>query len=330
MSKSLGNGVDPIELIDKYGSDALKMYFTSSATMGEDLNFREDKITYYWSVLNKLWNSYNLVSGSKIKFTSKDLNQFDCWMLDKLNNLIKQVVVLYNKYDFTVANKTLIDCFWNDYCNQYLEFIKINLNNKKKAAKQKAVALFILDEFLKLFYPIAPAISDYLFYEINHKYIWFTRVKPLTIKYKFDHLLMKHFANITNCLRDYRIKHSLSRKNLITFDYVTSDELDFSELNKLLAEFNIKITNVLNVKPENTTALVIEDGIICLKLEQQNNTQNLLKRLEIVEFEIKRAQGMLANPNFVSKAPGAKVKAEKEKLAKYQSEKEQILLSLKK
>ncbi|XQP55976.1 MAG: valine--tRNA ligase [Mycoplasmoidaceae bacterium] len=330
MSKSLGNGVDPNELVNKYGSDAMKMYFTSSSTMGEDLRFNEEKITYYWSVLNKIWNSYNLISGPKIKFSKADLNQFDCWMLEKLNNLIKQVVVLYNKYDFTVANKTLIDCFWNDYCNQYLEFIKINLNNKRKVTKQKAVALFILDEFLKLFYPIAPAISDYLFYEINHKYIWYTQVKPLTIKYSFDRELMKHFANITNCLRDYRIKHSLSRKNEINFDYVTLNKIDIKALNKLLGAFNIKVNNIIDVKPENTTALVVEDGIICLEVEQQNNTQDLAKRLEIVEFEIKRAQGMLANPNFVAKAPAAKVQAEKDKLAKYLAEKQQIELSLKK
>ena len=330
MSKSLGNGVDPNELVDKYGSDAMKMFFTSSSTMGEDLRFNEEKITYYWSVLNKIWNSYNLIAGTKIRFTAADLNQFDCWMLDKLNNLIKQLKTLYDKYDFTVANKALIDCFWNDFCNQYLEFIKINLNNKKKVKKQKAVALFILDEFLKLFYPIAPAISDYLFYEINHKFIWYTTVKPLTIKYSFDKILMRHFANITNCLRDYRIKHSLSRQNEIAFDYVTTDKVNLDELNKLLVAFNLKVNNIVNVKPDNTTALVVEDGIICLKVEQQTNSQDLAKRLEVVEFEIKRAQGMLANANFVAKAPADKVQAERDKLAKYEAEKAQILQSLNK
>ncbi len=329
MSKSLGNGVDPMELVEKYGSDAMKMFFTSSATMGEDLRFNEEKIKYYWSVLNKIWNSYNLISGQKVRFTANDLNQFDCWMIDKLNKLIQQVVPQYNKYDFTVANKALIDCFWNDFCNQYLEFIKINLNDKKKAKKQKAIALYIFDEFLKLFYPIAPAIADYLFYDINHKFIWYTKVKPLTIKITFDQHLMKHFANITNCLRDYRIKHSLSRKNEIAFDYVTKDNVNLTELNKLLQAFNIKINNIINVKPDNTTALVVDDGIICLQ-EQQSSNQDLTKRLEVVEFEIKRAQGMLANVDFVAKAPADKVQAERDKLAKYEAEKQQILQSLNK
>ncbi|XQP55089.1 MAG: valine--tRNA ligase [Mycoplasmoidaceae bacterium] len=329
MSKSLGNGVDPMDLVAKYGSDAMKMFFTSSVTMGEDLRFNEEKITYYWSVLNKMWNSYNLISGAKIKFTTKDLNQFDCWMIDKLNKLNNQLISQYDKYDFTVANKALIDCFWNDYCNQYLEFIKINLNNKKKVTKQKAVALFIFDEFLKLFYPIAPAIADYLFYKINHKYIWFTNVKPLKIKCEFDQVLMKHFVNITNCLRDYRIKHSLSRKNEIAFDYVTNDKVDLVQLNNLLLAFNIKINNIINVKPENTNALVVEDGIICLQA-QENKSEDLAKRLEVVEFEIKRATGLLANANFVAKAPAEKVQAERDKLSKYTLEKEQILQSLKK
>ncbi|MCQ3907766.1 MAG: hypothetical protein MJ219_03380 [Mycoplasmoidaceae bacterium] len=141
---------------------------------------------------------------------------------------------------------------------------------------------------------------------------------------------MKHFANITNCLRDYRIKHSLSRKNEIAFDYVTIDKVDLSALNKLLLAFNLKVNNILNAKPDNTTVLVVEDGIVCLKVEQEDNSQNLIKRLEFVEFEIKRAQSMLANPNFVAKAPAAKVEAERDKLVKYEAEKKQILLSLKK
>ncbi|MCQ2748289.1 MAG: hypothetical protein MJ223_03605 [Mycoplasmoidaceae bacterium] len=207
--------------------------------------------------------------------------------------------------------------------------MKVNLNNPKKAKRQKAVALFIFDEFLKLFYPIAPAMADYLFYDINHKFIWFTNVKPLRIKYEFNRVLMKHFANITNCLRDYRIKHSLSGKNEISFDYVANDELDVKALNKLLAIFNLKINNLVKAKPDGTSALVIEDGIICLA-EQENKSEQLAKRLQEVEFEIQRAQGLLANQNFVAKAPAEKVQAEKDKLAKYQAEKEQILQSLNK
>ncbi|MCQ2956612.1 MAG: hypothetical protein MJ233_01835 [Mycoplasmoidaceae bacterium] len=151
----------------------------------------------------------------------------------------------------------------------------------------------------------------------------------MTIKFTFDKLLMKHFANITNCLRDYRIKHSLSRMNEIAFDYVTKDKVDLENLNKLLQAFNIKIKNIIDVKPDNTTALVVEDGIICLA-EQQSSNQDLTKRLEVVEFEIKRAQGMLANANFVAKAPADKVQAERDKLAKYEAEKQQILQSLNK
>jgi len=330
MSKSLGNGIDPTDLVNQYGSDAMKMYFTSSVTMGEDLRFNEEKIKYYWGVLNKIWNSYNLISGERIEFELTDLNQFDCWMLDKLNNLINTIIPLYDKYDFTVANKYLIECFWNDYCNQYLEFIKINLNNPEKVKKQKSVALFIFDEFLKLFHPIAPALTDYLFYEINHKYIWYTQVKPLTIEYNFDKILMKHFANITNCLRDYRMKNSLSRKNEIAFDYVCKEQFDLAQLNNLLSAFNIKVNNIVDIKPDNATALVVEDGIICLAVESKDQSADLAKRLEVVEFEIKRAQSILANQAFVAKAPKEKVEAEQAKLNKYLDEKKQIEASLKK
>ena len=305
------------------------MFFTSTATMGEDLRFNEEKIKYYWSVLNKMWNSYQLIKGTQIKFEVKDLNQFDCWMLDKLNNLIADVIPTYNKYDFTVANKKLIDCFWNDYCNQFLEFIKANLNDKSKEKKQKAIALFIFDEFLKLFYPIAPALTDYLFYKINHKYIWYAKVKPSNIQYDYDEMLMKHFANITNCLKDYRIKHSLSRKNEISFSYSTNEKFEITKINDLLSSYNLKLINLVSSAPKNTTSIVIEDAIIYLtKHEESNETLN--KKLQEVEFEINRAKSMLANPNFVSKAPKEKVDAEKQKLEKYLQQKQIILNSLKK
>ncbi len=324
MSKSLGNGIDPNDLIKQYGSDAMKMFFTSSATMGEDLRFNEEKIIYYWSVLNKMWNSYQLIKGEQIKFELSNLNQFDCWILDKLENLKKIIIPAYEKYDFTVANKYLIDSFWNDYCNQYLEFIKTNLNKK-----QKAIALFIFDEYLKLFHPIAPAMTDYLFYEINHKYIWYTNAKPLKLEYKFDKVLMKHFTNISNVLRDYRIKNSLSRKTEINFSYATKDNLKLDEINKLLTMFNLKLNKLVISAPENCLSIVIEDGAIYLP-QAQKTTEELEKKLKQIEFEIKRAQNILANKNFIAKAPKEKVELEKQKLQKYLDEKKILLDSLRK
>lgn len=332
MSKSLGNGVDPTDLVAKYGSDAMKMFFTSSATMGEDLRYSEEKVKYYWSVLNKIWNSYNLIADSEPLTTikSEDLNQFDAWMIDKLTSLQKRLIANYDKYDFTVANKDLIDCFWNEYCNQYLEFIKTNLNNPEKAKHQKAVALYIYNEFLKLFYPIAPAITDYLYTKINKNLIWYSTVKPLETVFMFDRILMKHFVNITNCLRDYRIKHSLSRKTEIAFDYVCGETKELEKLNYLLAPFNLRIKGILDTKPENTLTIILEDGIICLPQEANVQSQDLNQRLEVVEAEIKRALSLLNNPGFKLKAPESKVKEEEAKLDKYVAEKEQILASLKK
>lgn len=327
MSKSLGNGIDPNDLIAQYGSDAMKMFFTSSATLGEDLRFNDEKIKYYWSVLNKIWNSYQLIKGEQIKFQTSDLNQFDCWMLDTLENLKAKIIPIYEKYDFTVANKYLIECFWNDYCNQYLEFIKTNLNDASISKKQKAIALFIFDEFLKLFYPIAPAISDYLFYEINHKYIWYTNVKPLNINYKFDKKLMKHFANISNALRDYRIKHSLSRKTEIGFDYATKEKFNIAEINKLLAMFNLRLNNIVASAPKNCLSIIVEDGAIYLKQEAKSNDE-LEKKLKQIEFEIERSQKILANKNFIAKAPKEKVELERKKLEKYMNDKKIILDAL--
>ncbi len=329
MSKSLGNGINPNDLIKQYGSDAMKMFFTSSATMGEDLRFNEEKIKYYWSVLNKMWNSYQLIKGEQIKFELKNLNSFDCWMLDKIENLKRIIIPAYEKYDFTVANKYLIDSFWNDYCNQYLEFIKANLNAKTLVKKQKAIALFIFDEYLKLFHPIAPALSDYLFYEINHKYIWYTTAKALKLDYKFDKVLMKHFSNISNALRDYRIKNSLSRKNKISFSYACKEKFNLEKMNQLLAMFNLQLNEFVLSAPKNCLTIVVEDGAIYLE-QTKKSTADLEKRLKQIDFEIKRSENILANQNFISKAPKEKVEEEKQKLEKYLSEKKILLDSLRK
>lgn len=320
MSKSLGNGVDPIDLIAKYGTDAIKLFFTSSATIGEDIKFDETKITYYWSVLNKIWNSYQLIKSAKVTikdFDSKKLNEFDSWILSKLNNLKKKLFKLYDKYDFTVANKMLIDSFWNDYCNQYLEFIKVNLNN----SQQQASTLFIFNEYLKLFYPLAPVICEYLYFQINNSLIWDARFKKIKFKIKYDEISIHLFIDIFNCLRDYRIRNSLSKKNKLAFDLVTKQKVNQEKINSLLAPFNLSIRKVLfnHTKNGKQQALAINSAIVLVD-NISNKPSDIVKRIAFVEAEITRAKNILANKNFVLKAPKEKVKLEQEKLKKYLKE----------
>ena len=325
MSKSIGNGIDPIKKKKKYGSDALKMYFTSSATMGEDLNFDQDKIKYYWNVLNKIWHVHKLFSSEPIKFSRSDLSNLDLWMLEQLKILQHTLLPLYDNFNFTIANKNLIDCFWNVFCNQYIEFVKFNLWNKQTKSKQNSICLFIFNEFLKLFYPIAPAITDYLYYKINKKYIWNTKWYDFKFNIIYDKLLVKHFINISNSLRDYRIKNSLSNKKMIEFDYITNDKIDVNQLNNLLLRFNFKLNIIIDVKPKDKFLLVIKTGVICLNNVFSNS--DLQKQIKYIKSEINRSNLILSNKNFILKAPKEKVLQEKNKLNSY-LKKYKILLSL--
>lgn len=325
MSKSLGNGIDPIEIVKKYGSDALKLYFTSSATMGEDLNFDEEKIKYYWNVLNKMWNVHKLFINKPINFSKTDLSDLDLWMLEQLKLLQHTLLPLYDNFNFTIANKNLIDCFWNVFCNQYMEFVKFDLWNTSTQFKQNSICLFIFNEFLKLFYPIAPTLTDYLYYKINKQYVWNSKWYGFKHNFDYDKILVNHFINISNSLRDYRIKNSLSNKKIIDFDYITNEKINLTKLNNLLARFNLKLNTIIHTKPKDKLLLVVKTGIICLN--DVLPISNLQKQIKDLEFEIKRSKLILANKNFVQKAPKEKVLREKDKLASY-LKKYDILYSL--
>ena len=325
MSKSIGNGIDPIEMIKKYGSDALKLYFTSSTTMGEDINFDEAKIKYYWNVLNKMWNVHKLFLNEPISFSKSDLSNLDLWMFEQLKTLQQTLLPLYDNFNFTVANKILINCFWNIFCNQYMEFVKFNLWNNQTKTKQNSICLFIFNEFLKLFYPIAPALTDYLYYKINKQYVWNTKWYDFNQNFVYDKKLINHFVNISNGLRDYRIKNSLNSKEIIVFDYISNDKIDLKQLNCLLARFNLKLNTIMHTKPKDKFLLVVKTGIICLP--NITSTVDLQKQIKHMELEIKRSQLILSNKNFIQKAPNEKVLQEKNKLATY-LKKYHILLSL--
>ncbi len=328
MSKSLGNGIDPIDIVNQYGSDCLKLFLTSSATLGEDLNFSQQKIKYYSNVLNKIWNSYQLIKDQTIKIENFDVektSEIDRWMLNEVKNLQKKVIVFFDKYEFTVANKIIINSFWNIYCNKYLEMIKFYLNDPKYAKQQRLNSLLIFNEYLKIFYPIAPMISDYLYYDINQKIIWNDRMKILQLNLKYPKNLINKYADIFIKLKDYRLKNSIKKDKIINFDYLTSTKFNKNKMNALLKNHNFFLCNFIKKPSEDKTIIKVGSDLIILeKIEQHKTKQQIQKYLNFLDNEINRCMTLLNNKNFLLKAPKEKIKLEQEKLKKYLEQKNNI------
>lgn len=328
MSKSLGNGIDPIDIIEQYGSDCLKLFLTSSTTLGEDLNFSQQKIKYYSSVLNKIWNSYQLIKDQTLKIKNFDLkktSEIDRWILNEVKNLQRNVIILFDKYEFTVANKMIINSFWNIYCNKYLEMIKFYLNDPKYVKRQKLNSLFIFNEYLKIFYPIAPMISDYLYYDINQKIIWNDRMKILQLNLKYPKNLMKKYVDIFIRLKDYRIRNSIEKEKIINFDYLTSTKFDKNKMNSFLKNHNFLLCNFVKKPSENKLIIKVNGDLIIIdKIKEHRTKQQIKKYLAFLNNEIKRCMTLLNNKNFLLKAPKEKVKFEQEKLKKYLEQKNNI------
>ena len=328
MSKSLGNGIDPNDVIEQYGSDCLKLFLTSSTTLGEDLNFSQQKIKYYSNFLNKIWNSYQLIKDQTIKIKNFDLkktSEIDRWMLDEIKNLQKEVIIFFDKYEFTIANKMIVNNFWNVYCNKYLEMIKFYLNDPKYTKQQKLNSLFIFNEYLKIFYPIAPTISDYLYHDINGKIIWNDRMKILQLSPKYTKNLISKYADIFIKLRDYRSKNSIKKEEIINFDYVTPTKFNKNKMNNFLKNQNFFLRDFVEKPNEDKTIIEIDDDLIILdKINKHETKQQMQKYLLFLDNEIKRCMVLLNNKNFLLKAPKEKIKLEQEKLKKYLEQKNNI------
>lgn len=161
MSKSLGNGVDPMDVIEKYGADSLRFFLTTNTAMGLDLRYDEEKVRSTWNFINKLWNAsrYVLMNIEDLKeITLDDLKPEDKWILTKLNITIKDVTKKMEKYDFNLVGNTLYSFVWDIFCDKYIELSKFNLTNPKKS-----VLCIVLTDIIKLLHPFMPYVTEEIY-----------------------------------------------------------------------------------------------------------------------------------------------------------------------
>lgn len=355
MSKTLGNGVDPIEVIDKYGADALRFSVLSGTTMGNDIRYMPEKLDQASNFANKIWNAAKFIIMNRpeeekiIEFAKSNnkeekLSIEDKWILNKVNKLIKEITVNIEKYDLGIAIDKIYNFMWNEFCDWYIEMAKISLYNGDEETKIKTS--YVLDKVfrtcLKLLHPFMPFVTSRIYQELvkydDKELIVSTWPKEEEYNYEKDEEIIEKIKDIIEKIRNVRSTKNIhpSRKSELIF--VTekyAKELQTLEAILLKLGFGSKLTIKENSKdiPEDTIS-ILEEGIeLYMPLDDLVDREEERKRLEAekvrLEGEVLRCEKMLSNPGFVNKAPKTKVEEEQEKLKKYKEMLEKVEEKLK-
>ena len=333
MSKSLGNGVDPIKVIDQYGADALRYFLTTNAAPGQDMRYIEEKVIASSNYLNKIWNSARYVlsvlpEGFKEKdINVKELSALDQWIINRLEKTIKAVTINMDKYDFNAASSHLYNFVYDDFCSQYLEMSKVSLSSKDENVKNTTYQVLFkcLKDIILLIYPYTPFIAEELYLNLPvHKDSVMLETYP---KYEaglvhpaVDKQIDVLFSIIRD-VRNYKIENKLAPNASLDLSINFRIKM-FKGYEQYLQRFtfsNIKLTDdsIVNMRGElkvydNADLLIVNESGLAEILERID------KEIAEEENEILRCQKMLSNPNFVAKAPKVKVELEQAKLKQHQ------------
>lgn len=352
MSKTLGNGVDPLEIIEKYGADSLRFSVLSGTTMGNDIRYMPEKLDQASNFANKIWNAAKFITNSLeddekiINFFNKvydsDKKQFngeylkieDKWILSKLNTLIKDVTKLIEDYDLGIAIDKIYNFIWNEFCDWYIEICKTRIYSERLEDRIQVnfVLDYVLRNALKLLHPFMPFVTTEIYSKLVHyddinimisKWPQFNELNP----FKTDEDIVEKLKDIIVDIRNTRANMNVHPSKKTKLIFVTSEyEEAIKESNEFLIKLgfatDIEIKNEKNGIPENAIA-ILKDGIeLYIPFEELVDIKEEVKRLEAeilkLESEVARCNKMLSNPGFINKAPESKINEEKEKLEKYE------------
>lgn len=354
MSKSLGNGVDPFDVVEKYGCDSLRYFLNTNSSPGLDLRYDETKIESSWNYLNKVWNisryvMMNIEGYQEVDLKQAKLNLASRWILARLNQVIKEVDYNFDKYEFGEGNKALYNFVWNDFASWYVEISKVDLQSDDAENKNitQNVLVYVLMQIIKMLHPIVPFITEEIYQTLPHKEESITISSWPTVEEAFKDEEAINSLNIVmeiiSAVRNERAKASkapsakinirLEAKSQEVCDILNSAKpylLKFTNPNELVIT-----TDKANL--ENQVVVVLNDLTIYIPTNDLVDIEEVIKKLEgelkKLEGELLRSNNMLNNPNFVNKAPEAKIQAERDKKAMYEEKYNEVkahLASIKK
>lgn len=344
MSKSLGNGIDPLEVIDQYGADALRFTLATGNSPGNDMRFYTERVEFARNFNNKLWNAsrfvfMNLEDDSLLENLTREAVEenftlADKWIISRANKIVEEVGINMEKFELGMALQKAYDFTWSEYCDWYIEMVKPRLYGEDREAKRAALytLTYVLEKVLKLLHPFIPFITEEIYsylptvegYIIRAEYPHYKEEDNMEVEEEKMNLIMDGIRNIRNVRAEMNVPPSKKAKTIL----VPSDEKlaameDGKEYFKSLASASdVEIKENTEGIPEDAVSVVIEGVEIFIPLDElvdfEKEKERLNKEKKKALSEIKRVEGKLNNPGFVNKAPEKLVEEEKAKKEKYE------------
>ena len=362
MSKSLGNGIDPLEIIDKYGADALRFMLSTGISPGNDMRFQIEKIESARNFANKLWNASRFVimniqdedgnfkemakccsdccgrvCANTTNFENIPLKNEDKWMLNKINDAIDYINQAMDRYDLSLAGQRVYDLIWNEYCDWYIELVKARLWSDDEEDKKvvRFTLIMCLKNMLKMLHPFMPFITEEIWSFLPHgdeepEYLINASWPETSLSYIYPEAVktLDMSMDAIKAIRNIKAEKGVVPSKKIRVTVLT--EGDRAKYIKAGEPYLVSLANISDLTytdskadiPSDAVSAVIDGAEIYVPLDElvdyKEEFDRLTKEKARLEGEVKRSNGMLNNPGFVSKAPEAKIQAERDKLVKYE------------
>ncbi|PCF35829.1 valine--tRNA ligase [Staphylococcus delphini] len=341
MSKSLGNGVDPMDVIDQYGADSLRYFLATGSSPGHDLRYSTEKVESVWNFINKIWNAarFSLMNiGDSFKFEDIDLSGHlsvaDQWILTRLNETIDTVTQLSDKYEFGEVGRVLYNFIWDEFCDWYIEMSKIPMNGDDEAQKNvtRSVLSYTLDRIMRLLHPFMPFVTEHIWQNLPHEgesivtSAWPTVDQSLVFEESKD--VMEQLVEIIKAVRQSRLEVNTPLSKEIPIKIKAKNETiqqllktNQNYLERFCNPSTLEIETQIDI-PDKAMTTVVAAGEVILPIEglidMDKELERLEKDLQKWQKELDRVNKKLSNDNFVNKAPEHVINEEKEKQVKYQ------------
>ncbi|MEN3953674.1 valine--tRNA ligase [Ligilactobacillus salivarius] len=342
MSKSLGNGIDPMDVIDKYGADALRWFLSNGSAPGQDVRFSYTKMDAAWNFINKIWNASRFVImnlDSDVELNLPEASEWqlaDKWILSRLNDTVRDVTRLFDSFEFGEAGRALYNFIWNDFCDWYIEMAKENLTGEDEKLKKNTqrILRYVLDQILRLMHPIMPFVTEKIWLSMPHDGASLVVAEYPVEHAEFDNQVaekdMDNLIELIKAVRNSRSEVNAPMSSAIDILIKTKDddtrkvfENNVDYINRFCHPKHLEIAADIEV-PKLAMTSVITGAEVYLPLadliDLNEEISRLQKEAKKLESEVTRGEKKLGNEKFVANAPEAVVAKEKEKLANYKQQ----------
>ena len=324
MSKSLGNGVDPFDMVEKYGADSLRYYLSTDGSMGMDLRFDEVKLTSTWNFINKIWNASRFVLMNIEDLKEIKLNKLkneDKWILTKYEKMLKSVTKHMDKYEFNLAGSEIYDFTWNYFCDYYIEMAKYSIEKNET----QSTLCYVLTGILKLLHPFMPFVTEEIYQMLpvkDSESIMISEYPKYTKKYVFEleESVMDDAVEFIKNFRNIKAENKITKELKVMFD--TSDDNEL--IVKMLKIKDNVVKKPLGIKAYKVFSERVKARIFFEKVETEAEKINKASQIKVLESSIARREKLLLNENYVNKAPAYIVENDRKKLEEEKKKLEEL------